>query len=46
MRNEMEKAIVTMCKALAQIIAAHYVTTDRSTSRLLLALADYVETRK
>lgn len=38
----MEKAIVTLCKALAHIINAHYRHYDRETSDLVRALAEWV----
>lgn len=39
----MTAAIVTLCKALAQILDAHYMSFDRETSELMGALARYVE---
>lgn len=39
----MKPAIVTLCRALAQVLAAHYASYDVPTSRLLNALADWVK---
>jgi hypothetical protein len=39
----MTKAIVSLCKALGQLLAAHYNSFDRETSDLMGALAAYVE---
>jgi hypothetical protein len=38
----MEKAIVTLCKALAQVLSAYYKSYDRETSDLMRALAEWV----
>ena len=41
-REKMTKATVTLCKALAQILSAHWGEFDRETSDLMSALAAYV----
>lgn len=42
----MNKAIITLCRALAQVIAAHYHTFDGPTSDLMVALKHYVESNE
>lgn len=46
MENTMSSAIVTLCKALAQVIESHFGSYDRETSDLMRALAAFVEKYK
>jgi hypothetical protein len=39
----MKAAIVSLCRALGQILDAHYKSFDRETSDLIRSLAAYVE---
>ena len=39
----MNNAIISLCKALGQILSAHYAVYDRETSDLMAALAAYVQ---
>ena len=38
----MKAAIVTLCRALGQVLDAYYNSDDRETSELMSALAAYV----
>jgi len=42
LKPAMEKAIVSLCKALAQVMDAHWRSYDRESSDLMAALAAYV----
>jgi hypothetical protein len=39
----MTQAIVALCKALGQLLNAHFASFDRETSELMRALAAWVE---